>query len=109
MSYDTVDDYLEATGTTGKEFAASLGISEPVLSAIRTGKTKVKPELAAKMEAKTKGALEFRAMTFQHLIIQKRQQERLKRLIASLNSSKQELEDTKRAAKVRIGRSDPVW
>jgi len=56
--YATVDAYLEATGTTQRELADQLGITQGALSMIKNGQRVPRPELALRIHSLTGVPLE---------------------------------------------------
>jgi HTH-type transcriptional regulator / antitoxin HigA len=53
MKYQSIQEYLEKTGTTEKEFAEKIGVSQPFVSLLKNGTRRPNPELAEKIEAIT--------------------------------------------------------
>ena len=52
-----MNDYLKKTGSTARDFAALIGISQPFLSEINSGKKMPHIDLAYKIQKATDGAV----------------------------------------------------
>jgi hypothetical protein len=62
MKYRSIQQYLEETNTTEKEFSIKLGISQPFVNLLKRGERRPTPELAAKIESIT--GIPFRRLLF---------------------------------------------
>jgi transcriptional regulator with XRE-family HTH domain len=50
MKYGSIREYLKKTGTTEKEFAEKIGVSQPFVNLIKRGERRPTPEIAQKIE-----------------------------------------------------------
>lgn len=60
MKYETLSQYMEATGEKQQDFADKIGISQPHLNQIISGNKRPSPEVAARIEKLT--GVSFRSL-----------------------------------------------